>query len=144
MKKSLVDIISDKKFELKGFKVFGFIPVYLSFIQTRTHIKLCGIRDEIEKLSEGEPKVEDFYDKELQKKFVPLLVEYLVIALINESKFLSIFKRALRKKLSKCGYAHLMNLFLAIQQKNEPAFFFTCWKLMKTKDNTLLREEKQS
>lgn len=140
----LADIATNEKQLLKGFKVFGLFPFYLKYISVGTHIKLCKIRELINRIASDEFSIKDFFNSELQEKITPLIIDYCLTALINDRPFAGVFKIILKKKLSKCGHFHLFNLFFTINKLNEPAFFLTYWKLIKQQESTLLKEEKQS
>jgi len=100
------------------------------------------VKEKINKLVPGEPKLSDFYDSLLQEKVMPLVNHYCVIALTNNRGFRWFFKLILKRKIKQCGHYHILNLYFTIHKLNEPAFFLTYWKLIKQKDNTLLKEER--
>lgn len=144
MKLQIADIATDEKKKLHGFKILGIFPFYLRYIKTGTHIQLCRIKEQIHQSSPDEPKISDFNDSKLQEKVIPLVISYCVTALANNRAFTWFFKFLLKRKVSNCGHFHILNLYLTIQKLNEPAFFFTYWKLIKMKENMLLKEEKPS
>lgn len=143
MKLELADISTNESHKLNGFKVFGIFPFYLKYIRTDTHIKLSKIKEQIREI-QNEPKESDFENSEIQEKAIPLINDYCVTGLLNNrllSPFLRIF---LKSKIKKCSHLHILNLYVTIQKLDNPAFFFSYWKLILQKDNTLLSEEKQS
>jgi hypothetical protein len=144
MKIELADIATNEKRKLNGFRVLGVFPFYLKYITTGTHIKLCKIREQIQSIVDGDPEINDFYDYKIQSKSVPLINEYVVTALVNSRWAGWIYKFFLKRKLKRCGQSHILNLFITIQQLDEPAFFFSYWKLINQKDHTLLKEVKPS
>lgn len=144
MKLELADIATNEKKQLKGFKILWIFPFYLRYITTATHIRLCKIKEQINEVSPDEPSIDDFSDSTLQSKVIPLINEYCVTALVNNRPFGFFFNWLLRSKVKKCGHAHILNLFLTIQKMNEPAFFLMYWKLIRKKENTLLKEAEQS
>jgi len=145
MKIEIADIATDEKKKLQGFKVLGVFPFYLRYIKVGTHIQLCKIKELIENVSgrEEDMKVSNFYDSKLQEAVTPLIIEYCLIALLNRRLFCWFFKPLLKRKLQNCGHYHILNLYVTIHKLNEPAFFLSYWKLLRQKDNTLLKEEKQ-
>ena len=144
MKLEIADIATDEKKRLRGFKVLGVFPFYLRYIRTGTHIQLCKIKEQIKLIAPDEPKISDFNDFKLQKKILPLVNTYCITALANNRAFTWFFKLLLKRKIATCGHFHILNLYLTIQKLNEPAFFFSYWKLIKMNENTLLKEEKPS
>jgi len=144
MRLELADLATNEKKRLQGFKVLGVFPFYLRYICTGTHIKLCRIREEINRLGFGEPAISDFYDSKIQEKTAPLIKKYCVTALVNDRKGAWFFRWLLKRKIEVCGHYHLLNLYLTIHKLDEPAFFLSYWKLIRQQDNTLLKEEKRS
>lgn len=144
MKLQLANIATDEKHLLEGFKVLGIIPFYLKYITTGTHIKLCGIREKINQISDKEASFDDFYNSELQSKLAPLVNEYCEVALLNGRMFQWLYRWSLRRKIKECGHNQILNIYATIQNLDQPAFFLSYWRGMKQKDNTLLSEEKQS
>ena len=144
MKLELADIATNEKKRLQGFKVLGIFPFYLRYIKTGTHIQLCKIREMLNKVHPKEISIEDFYSSEIQNLIIPLINKYCVTALVNNRKFSWFFKILLNREIKKCSHYHILNLFITITQLNQPAFFLSYWKLMKMKDNTILKEEEQS
>lgn len=140
MKLEIADIATDERKKLKGFKVGGIFPFYLKYIRVGTHVKLCKIKEQINRIAPGEAKISDFYDSQLQEKILPLILEYCCTALINDRAFAWMFRPILKMKLRTCGHYHIMNLYATIYKLNEPGFFFPYWKLIKTADNTLSKE----
>jgi hypothetical protein len=142
MKLDIANIATNEKMKLEGFRIFGIFPFYVRYITTRTHIRLCSLREQIQQYTE-EPKISDFYDFKLQKKVIPLIHRFILIALVNGRPFGWLFTFLLCLKLKRCGHYHIWNMFLMIHKLNEPAFFLSYWKLINLKENTLLREAKQ-
>lgn len=141
MKIDLADISTNESRRLNGFKVLGVFPYHLKFITTKTHIKLCKIRAQIQDLKKGqEPIAEDFYDAELQKQLIPLVWEYCTTALLNDRSFSWALRWMIYQKVSGCSHYHLWNLYFTIMKLNEPAFFLSYWKMLMKVDNTLLKE----
>lgn len=142
MKEDLADITINEKHELKGFKVLGVFPFYLTYIRTDTHIQLSKLRSKIQEITK-EPKINDFYDPEIQQKALPLINEYILLALLNNRKLSWFFRFPLMQKIKSCSHKQLLGLYLTIQKMDEPAFFLAYWKLLNLKDNTILSEVKQ-
>lgn len=140
----LADIATNEKKLLKGFKVLGVFPFYLRYIRTDTHIQLCKIKEQLRQYKREEIKLSDFYDTELQEEIMPLINDYCVTALVNNRRFAWLFRLLLSRKIKACGHYHILNLYITITQLNEPAFFFSYWKLMTTSQSTLLKEVEQS
>lgn len=143
-KLELADIATNEKKVLKGFKVLGLFPFYLKFICVGTHIKLCKIKELINRVAPNDFSANDFYDSELQANVIPLILEYCSTALLNDRPLSFLFRPIINSKLKRCGHYHLLNLFFTIHRLNEPAFFLTYWRLIKQKENTLLKEDIQS
>lgn len=145
MKIELADITTNERHKLNGFKILWVLPFYLSGITVKTHIELCKIKEQIQKLKAGnEPSISDFYDSKLQENLLPLLINYCVTALLNDRFFSFVLRLFLKRKIHRCTHNQILNLYLTIQKLNEPAFFLTYWKWLNQKDNTLLSEVKQS
>lgn len=145
MKIELADITTNERHKLNGFKILWFFPFYLSAITVKTHVKLCKIKEQIQKLKQGsEPTVSDFYDSKLQESLLPFLINYCVVALLNDRFFSFVIRIFLKRKIYQCTHNQILNLYLTIQKLNEPAFFLTYWKWLNQKDNTILSEVKQS
>jgi len=144
MQLEIADIATNEKKRLSGFKVLGVFPFYLRYINVGTHIQLCKIREQINRIAKEDPKLSDFYNADLQEQIVPFLIEYCLTALINRRSFSWFFRYFLRRKLEKCGHYHILNLYITIHKLDEPAFFLSYWNLMKQTDNTLLKAEKPS
>jgi hypothetical protein len=144
MKLELASIATNEKHLLKGFKVLGVIPFYLTYITTGTHIKLCAIREKINQLTDKEPSFDDFHNHELQSKLTPLVNEYCEVALLNGRAFSFLYRKSLKRTILKCGHNHILNLYATIQQLDQPAFFLSYWKSLKMQDHTILSEVKRS
>ncbi len=144
MKLEIADIATDEKKRLRGFKILGVFPFYLRYIKTGTHIQLCKIKELIHQISPDEPNTADFNDSKLQEKINPLITTYCVTALANNRPFTWFYRILLRRKLKQCGHFHILNLYLTIHKLDNPGFFFGYWKLIKMKENTLLKEQKPS
>lgn len=154
MKLELADIATNEKHVLKGFKVLGVFPFYLKYIRVDTQIQLSAIHSEINKITNKEASLDDFNNLEIQSKFAPLFKKYCLTGLVNSSNkdygtikefiYKKLVLNKLNKKIEQCGYKQLFSLYSTIRQLNEPAFFFTCWKDLRRKENTILSEEKQS
>lgn len=144
MKLEIADIATNERKKLQGFKVLGVFPFYLRYIRTDTHIQLCKIREQIQEIYSGEPKLEHFYDSELQAKIIPLINNYCVTALTNNRNFAFLYRFLLFKKIKGCTHSHILNIYLTVLKFNEPAFFLSYWKLIVMKMNTLLKEDEQS
>lgn len=140
----LADIATNEKKLLKGFKVLGVFPFYLRYIRTDTHIQLCKIKEQLRQHKKEQLELSDFYDSEFQENIVPLINNYCVTALVNNRRFSKVFRYLLGRKIKACGHYHILNLYLTIAKLNEPAFFFSYWKLMTMAENTLLKEAEQS
>lgn len=141
----LSDIATDTKEELKGFKVLGIFPFYLNYIKTKTQIKLCGIKDKIQKIKgDSEPNINDFYDKDLRFKTEHLINDYITIALINNRLFGFLLKPLLKIKVKECSHRQKFLLYSKILELSEPSFFLGYWNHLMIKDHTILKEEKQS
>lgn len=141
MKLELADIATNESQKLSGFKVLGVIPFHLKYITTRTHIRLCKIRAQIQELKkDSEPMVDDFNNPELQEKIMPLMYEYCVVGLLNDRAFKTLLRPFLMAKIKRCSHKQIWNLYFTIAKLNEPAFFLSWWKMMMMKDNTLLKE----
>lgn len=143
MKIELADIATNDKQLLKGFKLFGIIPFYVGYIKTGTNIRLCKIKEELRMIvGENGPTLSDFDNADLQTKAIPLINKYCATALCNgRNRFIY---WALLRKIKQCGHSHILNLYLTIYKLNEPAFFFTYWRMILKIDNTLLKEERPS
>lgn len=141
MKLQLADIATNEKRKLHGFKVLGIFPYHLTYITTKTHIRLCRIQEEIQQITKGENLTNgDFYDHKIQKVAVPLINNYIVTGLLNDRSFSFIFKPFLQRKIAKCGHRHILNLYATISELEDPAFFLGYWKLLNRKDGTILKE----
>jgi len=143
MKLELADIATNEKRKLQGMKVMGVFPFYLRYITTGTHIKLCAIKEQVSQIAPEAISINDFFSSKRQKEVIPLINTYCVTALVNGRSFGWFYRFLLNRKIKQCGHRHLLNLFLTIHQLNEPAFFLAYWKLIKSKESTLLKEEKQ-
>ena len=143
MKLQIADIATNERKKLEGFKVFGVFPFYLRVIKTGTHIRLCRIKEQIQQISESDPKNSDFYDSKLQEKLIPLINKYCVTALVNNRFAGWFFRIVLNSKIKNCGHSHILNLYMTIMKLDEPAFFLTYWNWINQVDHTLLREAKQ-
>jgi len=138
----LSDIATDTKEELKGFKVLGIFPFYLNYIRTKTQIKLCGIKDKIQKIQGNkEADINDFYNYELRLKTEPLLNDYITVALINSRLFGFILKPILKIKVKECSHRQKFLLYSKILELSDPSFFLGYWKNLMIKDHTILKEE---
>lgn len=154
MKLELANIATNEKHKLKGFKTLGLFPFFLSYIRVDTQIQLSAIQNDIEKISNKEPSIDDFNNLEIQSKFVPLFKKYCLTALVNRRNenlkgvkkwiFDKFILSKLISKIDECGYKQLFSLYSMIRQLNEPAFFLACWKDLKRKETVILSEEKQS
>jgi len=144
MKIDLANIATNEKRKLNGFKILGLFPFYVHYVTVATHIKLCKIQEQFHKIKPDGMDVNDFYNSALQEKIEPYIYQYCITALVNERMFGWFYKFLLSRKIKKSGHLHILNLYLTIQQLNEPAFFLSYWKLLLRKENTLLKEEKQS
>ncbi len=143
MELQLADISTNEKHKLNGFKVLGIFPFYLKFIRTDTHIQLCRIKEQINKITD-DPKVSDFYDSSIQEKALPLINKYCLTALLNKRKFSWFLRRFISRKIKSCGHYHILNLYKMILSLDDPTFFLPYWRNLNRKDNTLLSEVKQS
>ena len=141
MKIELANIVTGEKSLLKGFKVLGLLPFYLTYINVKTHVRLCKIKAQIQALTKNPPTPQDFYDVGIQEKLQPLIVEYCTTALLNDREFSFFIRFFLVRKLNKCGHSHIWNLFFTIQKFDEPAFFLSYWNALLKVDNTLIKEE---
>lgn len=141
----LSDIATDTKEKLNGFKVLGIFPFYLNYIRTKTQIKLCGIKDKIQKIQgDKKPDINDFYNYDLRKKTEPLLNEYITTALLN-SRFLGfILKPILKLKVKECSHRQKFLLYSKILELSDSSFFLGYWNHLMIKDHTILKEGKQS
>lgn len=145
MELQIADIATNERKLLKGFKVLGIFPFYLSYIKTRTHIKLCRIKASLRlRIGKIQFSTKDFYDAKLQENVLPYIEDYCVTALCNERPFTWFFRMVLKRKLRQCGHYHILNLYMTIQSLDQPAFFLTYWKLITMKENILLKEETPS
>lgn len=140
----IADIATNEKKKLNGFKVLGLFPFFLAYINTETHIKLCKIKEQINEVSPNEVGSADFWDSDLQSKIMPLILNYCKTALVNSRSFAWFFNWVLGRKLKKCGHYHIFNLYATVYRLNDPGFFLAYWRLIKQKDNTLLKGDDQS
>jgi hypothetical protein len=145
MKEQLADIILNEKHELRGFKVGGLIPFFLTPIRVSTHIALCKTQTQIRAgIGNRDGKLEDFYNLDIMKKATPLILRYCEIGLLNNRPFSFVLQFLLRRKLRSCSHKQLFNLFMTIHKLNEPAFFLAYWTQLTKKEHTISKEEKQS
>ncbi len=144
MKSQLADIALDESRKLNGFRVGGILPFYLKYIKTRTHIRLCEIQERINEASDSKDLLSDFYNPTVQAHILPLIEEYILVALLNNRTGKWLIRPFLRKKIERCGHKQLCNLYFTIQQLNEPAFFLAYYKHLKRTTGTILKEEEQS
>lgn len=144
MKSQLADIALDESRKLNGFRVGGLFPFYLKHIKTRTHIRLCEIQERINQVSDSKDLLSDFYNPTVQAHILPLIEEYILVALLNNRRGKWLIRPFLRKKIARCGHKQLCNLYFTIQQLNEPAFFLAYYKRLKQTTGILLREDVQS
>ena len=138
----LADIATNEKHRLNGFRVLGIFPFYLKYIRTDTHIKLCGIKAEIQNITK-DPKLSDFQNPEIQRKALPLINKYCVTGLIN-NRFLGwILKYFVARKVKSCSHKHIHNLYVMIHKLDDPTFFLPYWSDLNLVDHTLLSEVKR-
>jgi len=130
------DLALNKKERLEGFKIGGIFPLYLRFITVSTHIRMSAIKEKIQELKKGEITPADFDNTALLKDLIPLMIDYITEGIINGRGFGFLIRPFLKRKLWKCGHAHIMNLFVTLYKKNDPAFFLTYWKLITQKVDT--------
>lgn len=142
--KDISDIVTNQKKKLQGFKILGVFPFYSQPTNVKTHVQLCRIKNELQKIKTDEIKISDFSNYKLQSKIYPLILEYCLLALLNDRNLSFLYKPILKHKLSKSTYKQLCDLFNHFIKLNEPAFFFSIWNYLMLKNDTILKVEKPS
>ena len=127
-----------------GFKIGGLFPLSLRFIRVDVHIQLCAIKSQIHALTpEDVNPLEQFHNPEFQSKYVPLLLKYLEIGLLNGRYISWLIRPLLRHHLSRLSYYEILFKYFQIVQKDDPAYFFVVWTSLRRTDNTLSKAEEQ-
>ena len=142
--KELASLATNGIEDVVGFKIGGIIPLSIRYIRTNVHIQLCAIKAEIRALTgDAECTLPQFYDEELQKKYLPLLLKYLEIGLLNDRSCSWIVRPFLSRHLRKLSYYELFFKYFQLASKDDPAYFFVVWTSLHRMDNTISKVEKQ-
>lgn len=122
--KEVVNLIVDSNDELHGFKIFGLFKFYLNDLKVKVVAELCGIRQEIQNIQKDLKTDEDVLDPINMNKVIPLYIDYCLIGLINDRKYLYPIKPFLRKKLENLSWLNIYNIYEKLFQKSNLYFFF--------------------
>jgi len=146
MREQLADIAANDPVRLKGFKVLGIFPFHLRYLTARTHIRMCKVRAQMQALlpeGQEEPTVNDFYNPTVQEPLLPLLFKYCMIGILNQRPFGWVLVPFIYLKLRRSSQRQIWQMYMTLYKMAEPAFFFSYWKMVHMKDNTLLKEATQ-
>ena len=124
IEKEVVNLITDNYDELRGFKIFGLFPFYLNDLKVKVVVELCGIRQEIQKVQKELNIEEDILDPINMKKVIPLYVEYCLVGLLNDRKYLYPIKPFLKRKIENLSWSNIYNIYAKLFQKTNVGFFF--------------------
>lgn len=138
--KKIADIATSAKEELKGFKILGFMPFYLDYITTQTHIDLCRIRLKIQEVTGGSFDLNDFFDPEKQSKVKPLVDDYCTTGLINRRLLGFALKPFLKMKVRRCSHRQIHALYSKLLEMSDPSFCLAYLTHLSQKDHTILKE----
>lgn len=143
IEKKIADITINRKEILKGFKILGLFPFYLSYIRCSTHVDLVVIRSQIQKIAGGVEGLDAFYNGPLMSKIQPLINSFCITGLINSRLLGFVLKPFIRAKIKECTHRQVLDIYTKIIELSDAGFFLTYWNHLKMKNHTVLKEEKQ-
>ena len=139
VEKEVVNLIVDNDDELYGFKIFGIFKFYLNDLKVKTVAELCGIRQQIQETQKKLTLVEDMLDASNMQNVIPLYIDYCLVGLLNNRKYLYILKPFLKKKLENLSWSNIYNIYAKLFEKTNIRFFFQLSSEMSHQSREIIR-----